>query len=87
MEIQAHGLKVTVLKLGRKSSYLGGRRLRVFFFFGFGIKEANDLNTSDNCSSVYHYPGHTLNTSARNNFEAKALISHPLPIPTLQHAT
>ena len=32
MEIQAHGLKVTVLKLGRKSSYLGGRRLRVFFF-------------------------------------------------------
>ena len=32
MEFQAHDLKVTVLKLGRKSSCLGGRRLRVFFF-------------------------------------------------------
>ena len=45
--------------------------------------QAYDLNANDDYSSVYHYPGHTLNTSARNKSEAKAPISFLPPKPAL----
>ena len=52
---------------------------------GFGIEGTNDINSNNDHSSVYHHPGRTVNTSARNEPQAEPepLIPHLPSTPTL----